>query len=258
MGGFNLPSVKLLALPCFLSSTHASTSMVKTLLVDRGLTVDGVEAATAMWNDLTGLVPLDSTASSSQRKWLKAVSQKRYQELIDNSPDSHTALRLRCLACAEAGAFLTGHPSNRIRARLDGPAFECAVRLRQGQPAATSSHCACGEELDPLGIARANLQTWRRQANSSSHYQRIRARRLRVSWAWQWSSNLPGLSRDDGRRPDGVTVLPFSDGRALAWDATCWNPLAPSHAAAALKKNGAVAEIAEVKTGKVLVSAGPR
>ena len=30
-----------------------------------------------------------------------------------------------------------------------------------------------------------------------------------------------GLDRRDGRRPDGVTVFPFSNGRSLAWDATC-------------------------------------
>ena len=30
-----------------------------------------------------------------------------------------------------------------------------------------------------------------------------------------------GLDRTDGRRPDGVTVVPFSMGRSLSWDATC-------------------------------------
>ena len=53
--------------------------------------------------------------------------------------------------------------------------------------------------------------------------------------------------RSDGKRPDDVTVLPFSIGRAFSWEATCWNPLAPSHLAAAAKMNGAVAEQAETQ-----------
>ena len=32
-----------------------------------------------------------------------------------------------------------------------------------------------------------------------------------------------GLNRGDGKRPDGITIFPFSQGRALCWDATCVN-----------------------------------
>ena len=30
-----------------------------------------------------------------------------------------------------------------------------------------------------------------------------------------------GLDRGDGKRPDGLTGMPFSAGRSLVWDATC-------------------------------------
>ena len=32
-----------------------------------------------------------------------------------------------------------------------------------------------------------------------------------------------GLDRGDGKRPDGLTIFPFSHGKSLCWDATCTN-----------------------------------
>ena len=37
-----------------------------------------------------------------------------------------------------------------------------------------------------------------------------------------------GLSRDDGKRPDGISIFPFSNGKALCWDATCVNTYSES------------------------------
>ncbi|XP_028156297.1 uncharacterized protein LOC114349906 [Ostrinia furnacalis] len=38
-----------------------------------------------------------------------------------------------------------------------------------------------------------------------------------------------GLVRSDGKRPDGMTLVPWKVGRPLVWDATCVDTLAPSH-----------------------------
>ena len=40
---------------------------------------------------------------------------------------------------------------------------------------------------------------------------------------------LPGLSRSDGKRPDGMSHVPWSSGRPLVWDATCPGTFATSH-----------------------------
>ena len=58
-----------------------------------------------------------------------------------------------------------------------------------------------------------------------------------------------GPSRDDGKRPDGVTLLPWKDGRPLIWDATCSDTFATSymHPRTASSRAGAVAEQAEAR-----------
>ena len=54
-----------------------------------------------------------------------------------------------------------------------------------------------------------------------------------------------GLSRSDGKRPDGVTLVPWKSGRLLVWDATCPDTFAPSHLPSATREAGAVAAQAE-------------
>ena len=45
-------------------------------------------------------------------------------------------------------------------------------------------------------------------------------RSLKAAGIHSWLEPV-GLDRGDGKRPDGLTVMPFSDGRSLCWDATC-------------------------------------
>lgn len=55
-----------------------------------------------------------------------------------------------------------------------------------------------------------------------------------------------GLFRTDGRRPDGLSLIPWSRGHALVWDATCRDTFAPSYLHLSSAKTGAVAEEAAV------------
>ena len=54
-----------------------------------------------------------------------------------------------------------------------------------------------------------------------------------------------GLSRSDGKRLDGVTLVPWRSGRLLVWDATCPDTFAPSHLPSTTREAGAVAALAE-------------
>ena len=56
-----------------------------------------------------------------------------------------------------------------------------------------------------------------------------------------------GLNRGDGKRPDGITVHPYSRGRCLIWDATCVNTFAYSNLIRAALAAGPVADAAEVR-----------
>lgn len=61
----------------------------------------------------------------------------------------------------------------------------------------------------------------------------------------------PGMFRDDGKRVDGVTLIPWSKGQNLVWDAFCSDTLAPSYLHLSCNGAGKVAEkAANVKLNK--------
>ena len=54
-----------------------------------------------------------------------------------------------------------------------------------------------------------------------------------------------GICQSDGKRPDGLIITPWKCGRALAWDVTCPDTFAPSHAMLATSEAGAIVDQAE-------------
>ena len=58
-----------------------------------------------------------------------------------------------------------------------------------------------------------------------------------------------GLFRTDGKRPDGLTLVPWQSGKALCWDVTVTCPLADSyvHVAGAAREAGSAAELASAR-----------
>jgi hypothetical protein len=53
-----------------------------------------------------------------------------------------------------------------------------------------------------------------------------------------------GLSRDDGKGPDGMTLVPWIKGQPLVWDVTIVDTLADSYVLKTSKVSGFAAEMA--------------
>jgi len=68
------------------------------------------------------------------------------------------------------------------------------------------------------------------------------------------SKEQSGLSRSDGKRPDGQTLIPWRAGRSLIWDVTVSCTTADSYLKASSREAGAAAELAA--SNKVVNYAG--
>lgn len=72
-------------------------------------------------------------------------------------------------------------------------------------------------------------------------------RRALVSAGVPCTLEPPGFYSTDGKRPDGLTLIPWERGRSLVWDATCVSTFANSHLPRTMKAAGAAAEWAAVQ-----------
>ena len=59
-----------------------------------------------------------------------------------------------------------------------------------------------------------------------------------------------GTYRSDGKRPDGITMIPWNCGKLLVWDATCSDTFAPSYLSSASVQAASVAALAEQRKRK--------
>ena len=172
-------------------------------------------------------------------------AEAAFQQLLLNASDPSDRARLLAVSHRESGAWLLALPISNLGLRLDDDSVKIAVGLRLGTPLCSPHHCKrCGQLVDSLG--RHGLSCRRSEGRHSRHA----ALNSIISRALS-SANVPsrleppGLSRSDGKRPDRVTIIPWSSGKPLVWDATCPDTFACSYLGLSAQSAGEVATRAE-------------
>ena len=111
---------------------------------------------------------------------------------------------------------------------LDNDAIRVAVGLWLGCALCEVHNCQCGATVDSLGV---HALACRRSSG------RIQRHTCISDLIWRTLSRggipavkeLQGLARDDGKRPDGLTLIPWKCGRSATWDVTIVDTLAASY-----------------------------
>ena len=143
---------------------------------------------------------------------------------------------------AEHGSeWLNALPLSSCGLRLSDDAIRVAVGLRLGATLCAPHQCPCGASVDCLGTHGLSCR------KSAARIQRYNALndviyRAFIRAGVPAAKEPPGLLRSDGKRPDGVTQIPWASGRCLAWDVTVVDTLAPSYASLSSISAGNAAE----------------
>ena len=256
LGGLGLRCATDLALPAYLSSRHSCANMMRQMLSKtETLIVESdswLAAASALWtsrtdegapstaiSNTTGLAP-----AHAQRAWDVPLQKKTQATLLANASTAADRARLLAISSPLASTWLQVLPISRFGLKLSDAELQVVLGLRLGARVCHRGTCQCGQTIDesghhPLSCAKGQGRHIRHSlANSAIKEALCRA-------------NLParlepvGLARGDGKRPDGVTLLPWRCGRPLIWDFTCIDTVAKSHLRLSAHGAGRAAAAAE-------------
>ena len=167
--------------------------------------------------------------------------------LLQNAPHDLAHARLLAVSAKESGAWLNALPSSSLGLRMDDDTIKVAVGLCLGSVLCRPHTCQhCDVEVDQLGLHGLSCKK-----SEGRHY--CHSTMNDILHHAMTSAQIPsrlepsGLVRSDGKRSDGMTLVPWKNGKSLIWDATCPDTLARSYRAAATSSTGELAAGAETR-----------
>ena len=251
-GGLGFRMTSAVALPAYLASLHASADLVKRILPDSLFPHFAGEATAALnyWSTTNPDVPApDETMRCAQREWDDALCSHRKDALMGRVNQEDRA-RILAAASIGAGAWLDAVPSSSFGTLLDRETLRISVGLRVGADLCQPHSCKCGVVVDKKGL---HTLSCRYSAGRIARHAAVNdvVKRALVGCGIPSTLEPTGINRGDGKRPDGITLFPWRNGRCLVWDATIVDTFADTHLAACALEAGAGAGAAEErKRGK--------
>ncbi|XP_061706402.1 uncharacterized protein LOC133525602 [Cydia pomonella] len=240
-GGLGIRRSRDVSLPAFLASAAGVVDLVTKILPLDGAKVTIPYAADALsaWKAFNSDPPVPEKPCR-QRLWDDVVVRRLFDTLINAASGADRA-RLIAASKPESGAWLHALPSPNLGTLLDNDSMRVAAALRLGSDVCQPHQCICGSNVESNGHHALSC------CRCAGRFPRHHAlndiiRRALISANVPCMLEPPGLSRSDGKRPDGLTLVPWEKGKCLLWDATCVSTFAASHLSRTMRSAGAAAE----------------
>src|SRR6218665_735573 len=247
MGGLGVRRVSSLALPAFLASA-AGTLSIQSLIL--GPTWNGEDAsfdcAQADWLRITGIEDPATCPGHKQSLWNKPLLLKALSSFRERLHDPYDRARLNASMAPHASNWLHSLPLTTFNLKLSDEDVRVAVGLRLGSAICEPHTCGCGAPVSARGAPglSCSLGFGRQARHSNMNDIILRSLNRAGTPAIREPS---GLTRLDGKRPDGQTLVPWNDGRSLIWDATVVDTVAASYVEETAIEPGSAAEKAATR-----------
>ena len=247
-GGLGIRLASQLAPSAYLAA-FSSTCELQALILSAANVVASTHemSAQALWTSMTSAPFPTGTAAHKQHNWDSPVVESTRNQLLSNQTDR---ARLLAVSGENSSDWLHALSISNCGLRLSDEAIRVAVGLRLGTSICQPHTCPCGTAVDCTGIyalscKRSSARILRHNALNDLIFMAL------VRAGMPCVKEPPGLLRADGKRPDGITQIPWMSGRCLAWDVTITDTLAPSYRHLSSISAGKAAErAAELKVSK--------
>eukprot|EP00731_Ephydatia_muelleri_P026828 Em0018g928a len=228
----------LLGFSCCLLRTCSPNSASKSAANMQPPQLSYVDEALAAWSQGCQEQPPTDAAAHHQKTW----DTIRVSSIADtDSSNPMNRARFLAASCKESGAWLNALPVTSLGLCMDN----ATMRISMGLPLCQSHTCQhCGAEVSQFATHGLSCRKSAGRHHCHSAMNEIIHRAL-VSAHVPSRLEPSGLYCSDGKRPDGVSIVPWKCGQLLVWDATCPDTFAPSYSTIAAHQVGAVAQQAE-------------
>jgi hypothetical protein len=237
--------VSSLAPSAFLASAAGTRHLQDQLLLQCQAPVDtAVTQVLAHWtakHNSSGITCPVGEAATKQREWDTPCINADANTVMSSRTDRRHQARLLAVSAPHSGDWLHALPITSCGLRLDDEAVRVAVGLRLGARLCEPHTCPCGSDVDPEGT---HGLACRRSSGRTSRHHVIND----LVWRSLLRADVPaikepaGLLRSDGKRPDGLTQIPWQSGRCMTWDVTVTDTLAESYLTSTSTVAGGAAE----------------
>ena len=155
-----------------------------------------------------------------QGLWDTPLCDKKYLELLEDQTLPVEKARLKAVVAEHSSDWLNAIPIPSLGLKMDNASFRIACGLRIGSPLCEPHTCPCGKLVNELGRHGLSCKNVK---DTHSHHSQANDLMKRALGSDQVPAirEPPGLVRIDFKRPEGLTLFPWSQGKSLVWDFTC-------------------------------------
>ena len=247
MGGLGIRKSEDIALPAYISSSISTYSLVDSILksVTDSAPIEITHEIEQWKASGEELIEPQDEFRARQRAWDTPRIEQTQKSLIAKA-DQVSRARLLAAEQPESGAWATAIPVPSLGTQLNPEELRIAIALRTGSEVCVERPCKCGKIIDKLGYHSLSCN---KSEGRSPRHTAINEIIWRALKAAEIKSRLEpeGIDRGDNLRPDGLTSQPFSQGKALCWDATCVDTFCESYVHECATVAGSAATKAEIR-----------
>jgi hypothetical protein len=236
----------MLASSAFLASAAGTLPLQSQILQNTMATVEDTSASLKHWSSISGVSGEDSVPVGNQRVLDSIVVNHTFQTLLETETTPYHRARLLAAKAPHSGDWLHAVPISACGLRLNNEALRIAVGFRLGAELCQPYRCVCGASVDVRGL---HALSCRRNPGRSQRHHFLND----LIWRSLSKAGFPsikephGLLRSDGKRPDGLTLIPWQDGRCATWDVTVTDTVATSYLSQTSSCAGSAAEAAATR-----------